>query len=48
MLGLLTLICVLCEAASIVDVIATDPQLSSFAALISGTSGGIPNTGILP
>jgi hypothetical protein len=48
MLGLLALFCGLCEAASIIDVLASDPQLASFASLISGTSGGIPTPGSLP
>jgi hypothetical protein len=48
MLGLLALLCALCEAASIIDVLRTDPQLTSFASLIAGTSGGISNPGIVP
>ena len=33
------------NAASILDVVRTDPQLSSLASLIAGTGGGIPNPG---
>jgi hypothetical protein len=48
MLRPLVLLFGLCEAASIIDVVSTDPQLASFASLISGTGGGIPNPGISP
>ena len=48
MLGLLALFFGLCEAASIVEVLAIEPQLATFASLVSGTSRGILNPGTIP